>query len=122
MARKIIFVCSTIFNNQLISHEIEALSNLEASNQFEIKYSIKPEIVYGPFYKRKRKIPPPKLQQNIKFKNSSSKKIEYNGWIINLQLLSEPINCAYISYIKRIDGTKKILPKGEIINIEGINN
>jgi len=49
--RPIIYVCSAIHNNNLLSKMIEAPSLKEASNFFTNQFGIEPKEILGPFYK-----------------------------------------------------------------------
>lgn len=109
--RKTIFVCSCIFENNLLNESIMANTEDEASLLFFEKHSIKPKEIIGPFYKKRETITNTNL---IKFSNQTKKAI-YNDWIVDAFLLSEPENHAYLIFLKRTDNKKVSSPKGTII-------
>jgi hypothetical protein len=55
MKRKTFYVCSA-FDEKLISNMIEANSSNEAADFFIKSNKIKPETIFGPFFKTKEKL------------------------------------------------------------------
>jgi hypothetical protein len=97
--RKTIFVCSCISNNQLINKSIEANSQEEASSLFFQEFSIKPQEILGPFYKKKNII---KKYNTIQFSNQT-KKVIYKNWLVNAFILNQPKDHAYLIFLKNKD-------------------
>lgn len=111
--RQIVFVCTAVKeNSQLLSEIIAAESDTEASNIFLEKFNIKPQSVLGPFIKKK--LPPVQINQSIKFAGIPKKAI-YNDWLVNAFLLKEPINHAFLIFIKKVNGDSQASPKGTTI-------
>lgn len=116
MARKgplpVFFDCVSIGQNgELIAESIEATSQTDASSIFDKKYCHIPKIILGPWFKKRAQV----LESTIvlKFSNKTKKAI-YNDWIVNAFLLEEPVDQAYLVFVKRIDGKKIPFPKGTI--------
>jgi hypothetical protein len=112
--KTIIYTCSAIKNELLISEMIEADSIEKACEVFEEAHKIKPESIFGPFFKKRTKI----LDSNreIRFSFGSSKKGIYNDWFCTALPLIKPSDCFYLLFDKRIDGTKSAKPAQTIIN------
>ena len=90
-------------------------------NIFSEENGIKPEVIYGPFFKKRTG----NLEKNrvVKFSGEKSKKGVYNGWEIVAMPLLEPVDCAYLIFDKRVDGQKNIKPTGTIVknnDIQGL--
>lgn len=111
--KQAIFVCCAIDENyQLIVDDIVAPSSNDAVLKFKELRGSSPVKVLGPFFKKRSE----KIESNkpIKF-DSKPQKAEYNGWLVNSFLLSEPVNHAMIFYIKKISATAQQPSKGTII-------
>lgn len=108
--RPIFFVCSAIFNNKLLSEIIQVSALEEAVKSFKDKYQIDPESVFGPFYKKRTQA----LENttNIVYSTAPPKKAEYNGWLVNANILKKPENHAMIIFNKRLDGKNLPTPQG----------
>lgn len=107
-----IFVCSSISDNKLISKIIPASSVGEAGKLFLDQYFIDAQEILGPFHKVKAQI----LESTrvLKFADNKPYKAVYNDWLVNAFMLSEPIDYAYLVFIKRLDDKKIPFPKGTI--------
>lgn len=117
-ARQIVYVCSSIADDRLISHTIEACSSTDAISLFETKYNVKAQAVHGPFYQKK--IGVLNNTQNVQF-SGQSEIVTYNGWIVNALHLKDPENCAYLLFDHRIDNKKTPKPTGAfIINLDDL--
>jgi hypothetical protein len=112
--RIIVYVCSAIKDNNLISKMIEANTIEDAFNLFEKENNIKPLSTFGPFFKKKAGI----LNKNfdIKFKADATKQIIYNGWKCTALPLTTPKDCFYLFFNNRIDGQKINKPKPIIVS------
>lgn len=115
--KPIFFVLSAIKEAKIASKTIQAASAKEAESFFVNEFGIKPEIISGPFFK-KRGCTQTSVS-NIKF-NGVTKKAIYDGWNVTAQFLSEPENSAYLLFNSRVDGKDITKPKGHII--VNINN
>ncbi len=114
-SRQIIFVCSSIKNGILICKMIESQDRDNACKIFESENEIKPQIVLGPFFKKKVGV----LDSEVVIKFSGvTKKAIYNEWNVKAVLLSSPEGHAYIFYDKRIDNKKIQKPVSTIVKLE----
>ena len=113
--RQIVFVCSAIHNEKLISKLINSETGEEACKSFESEFFIKPETVYGPFFKKKTGVLDNEI--SIKFSNEE-KKAMYDGWYVTAIILSSPEGFAYLFYDKRKDNKKMQKPTSNIVKIE----
>ena len=110
--RKIIFVCASVHNSELVFENIEAPTEEEASNIFKIKYGFNPSKISGPFLKKK--VQQVKINTNLKFDGNPQKAI-FNGWLVNSFPLKEPSNSVFLIFIKKIDPDTKQNFKGTFI-------
>lgn len=110
--RQIVYVCSGIANNKLVSHTVEAVSTTEAVSLFEVEYNAKAQSVHGPFYPKR--IGVLDNTRNIQF-SGQSEIATYNGWIVNALHLKDPENCAYLLFDRRADNKKMPKPIGTFI-------
>jgi hypothetical protein len=119
-ARTVIYVCSAIKENVLLSKMIESLTVEDSCILFEKEYGIKPQIMYGPFYKKKTGI----LDKNfdIKFKIGQNKQGIYNGWHVTAMPLMSPPDSVYLLYNKRVDGKKIQKPGAMVIKSKEIQD
>jgi hypothetical protein len=112
LARPIFFVCAAATQQgDLIVKMIPANSQQEAMDLFVKEFSVSPQEVLGPFYKKRMQIL--ETTRTLKF-SSQTKKALYNGWIVNAFMLKEPVDQAYLVFVKREDGKKIPSPKGTI--------
>ena len=112
VSRPIYFVCAAVDNqHNLITKMYAVTSQQEAIDLFEQQFLIQPQEILGPFYKKRTQI----LENTrvLKFSNQIKKGL-FNGWIVNAFLLQEPIDHAFLVFIKREDGKKMSPPKGTI--------
>ena len=119
-ARSVIYVCSAIKENNLISKMIESSSVEESYSIFEKDNGIKPQVVLGPFFKKKTGI----LNKNfdIKFKFGQNKQGIYNGWHVTAMPLLNPEDSVYLLYNKRIDGQKVQKPQAMVVKTKEIQD
>jgi hypothetical protein len=117
-ARIIIYVCSAIKDGNLLSKMVEASSVDESCSFFEQENGIKPQVILGPFYKKKTGMLDKNF--NIKFKFGPNIQAIYNGWHITAMPLSNPPESAYILFNKRVDGIKTHKPQSMVIKIKEI--
>lgn len=117
-ARTIIYVCSAVRDNTLLSKMIDSTTVEDACVLFEKEYGIKPQIMYGPFYKKKTGT----LDKNfdIKFKIGQSNQGIYNGWHVTVMPLTSPPDSAYLLYNKRVDGQKAQKPHAVVAKLKEI--
>jgi hypothetical protein len=112
--REIFFVCSSISSaGELISQIIPGKTPAEASALFLDQNQVSAQKVLGPFYKKKTQIL--ETTRSLQFASPKFKKAEYNGWLVNAFMLVEPVDQAYLIFLKRIDNKKIPIPKGTII-------
>ena len=109
--RAIFFVCAAVSSsdNQLIIQDIIADSLTEASQLFQKQFSLTPQEIKGPFYKKRKRIEEP--PQIIRFSNEK-KLAQYENWNVRAFILAEPLHCAYLIFLSRIDGKITQTPKG----------
>jgi hypothetical protein len=111
-ARPIYFVCAAVAGKgDLIVKMVLSSSQQEAMDIFRKDFSISPQEVLGPFYKKRMQIL--ETTRTLKFSNQTKKAL-FNGWIVNAFMLKEPVDQAYLVFIKREDGKKIPFPKGTI--------
>lgn len=103
------YVCSGIKNNNLVSKNIEAGTETDAANSFEEVFGVRPQTIYGPFFKKKNYAK--NDIQEIKFSSESISAI-YNGWKVKAIILQSPENHALLFFQERVDGKKVSKPKG----------
>ena len=110
--KEIIFVCSAVIDNILISKSIIALSKDESISLFKDEFNHIPDNVDGPFYRKK----PEKLKSitDIEFSDKRFKAI-YKDWIVIACVLKKPVNRAFLLFDKRIDNKKCSKPHGTFI-------
>lgn len=119
-ARSVIYVCSAIKENILVSKMIESSSVEDSYFLFEKENGIKPQIVLGPFFKKKTGT----LNKNfdIKFKFGQNKQGIHNGWQVTAMPLLSPEDSVYLLYNKRIDGQKIQKPQAMVVKIKEIQD
>lgn len=107
-------MCSSIYNNEILSKIIPASSKKEAGIIFDNKFKIQAQEILGPFLDVKKKVL--ETTKILKFSDNKIHKAFYNDWLVNAFYLLEPADHAYLVFIKRIDGIKNNQPpKGTII-------
>ncbi len=111
-SRQVVFVCCGLVSGVIVSNTIEAETLEEAQKKFEKENKVKAEGCHGPFYVKK--IPIKEECNNVQFLGESRKAI-YNNWYVTALLTSEPPNCAYLLFDRRVDGKKMPRPNGTII-------
>lgn len=119
-ARPIIYVCNAIKDNVLISKMIDCQTVEDSVRIFETENGIKPQTVYGPFYKKKTNV----LDKDfdIRFMFGQNKQGVYNGWTVTMMPLLSPTGCVYVLYNKRIDGQKIRKPKACVVKLNEIQD
>jgi len=111
-ARQTVFVCAAISNNnELVMRIIPAESPKDAADLFFQQISLLPKEILGPFFKKKVQVI--ENTRVLKF-TAQQKRAVYNDWVVDAFFLQEPVNQAYLVFIKRIDNKKIPLPKGTI--------
>lgn len=110
-ARQLVFVCASIFNNELFTKIIPADSQKEAIDFFAKQYGHSPKDVLGPFLKKKTQII--ETTRVLKF-TSQTRKAIYNDWIVTAFTLIDPPDQAYLVFNRRVDDKKMPLPKGTV--------
>jgi hypothetical protein len=111
-AREIVFVCSAIVENTLTNKIIAAASPDEAADSFFKEFGMRPQESLGPFYKKRTQVL--ETTRTLKLTNQSKKAV-YNEWIVTAFILEEPVNYAYLVFLKRTDNKKVPAPKGVVI-------
>lgn len=110
--RPTFFVCVNVSKDgELLTQVVPANSPNEASQLYHQKYSQLPKQIMGPFYKKRTQVL--ETTRVLKFSNET-KKAHYNDWLVNAFILKEPVDQAYLVFIKRIDDKKMPTPKGTI--------
>lgn len=119
-ARPIIYVCSAVKDGELLSKMVESKNVEESYALFEKENGIKPQIVLGPFYKKRTSV----LDKNcnIQFKPNQSKRGVYNGWHVTVIPLSNPADSVYLLYDRRVDGQKLPKPNLNIVKIKELEH
>ena len=107
--REVVFVC--VEHSQQITKIISASSPKEASELFIKEFIVSPKEILGPFFKKRTKVI--ETTRELKFTNQTRKAI-YNDWLVNAFLLKEPVDQAYLVFLKRTDDKKVPIPKGTI--------
>lgn len=111
-ARPVYFVGAAVATNgSLLLKTLPANCPQEAMESFQQEFGLPPQEILGPFYKKRRQII--ETTRTLKFSNQIKKAI-YNGWVVNAFLLTEPLNQAYLVFVKRQDGQKIAFPQGTI--------
>lgn len=111
-ARQTVFVCVAISdNNELVTRIIPAESPKDAADLFIQQVSLQPKEVLGPFFKKRAQVI--ENTRILKF-TTQRKRAIYNDWVVDAFLLQEPVNQAYLVFIKRVDDKKLPPPKGTI--------
>ena len=111
--RPTFFVCISLdAANNLISKEIEASSTEEASKKFLEQTNCRVRDIYGPYrHKKKRVISNTRV---IKFGDKSFKCF-YGDWEVMAFILKEPLDHAYLIFVKNNNNQKEPIPKGTTI-------
>lgn len=116
MPRKLVFVCVGLESiGKIVSHEVVARTSQEAFQQFLSLTGINADAIHGPYRPRKQITSPDKPKETTFRFSDQVKKASYNGWEVNACLLQEPIDHAFLIFIKRIDGKKQAAPKGSVV-------
>lgn len=111
--RPVVFVCACLTNEgELLIKSISASSPAEASDSFLKEYNYSPKEILGPFLKKRTQVI--ETTRELKFSNQV-KKATYNDWVVNAFILQEPVDQAYLVFLKRTDDKKIPFPKGVII-------
>ena len=119
-SRSVYYVCIACKKGIVSSCEIEAIDREMATAIFQKKHGIKPQIIYGGFYKRKKPIDP--IEPKSVSITTECKTGIYFGWIITYMPLKENPKQAYALFDKRIDNLKMDKPNPSIINIGDIKS
>jgi hypothetical protein len=110
--RRVFFVCVSINKSgELVTQVVPANSPSEASQLYAEKHSHIPKRIMGPFYKKRSQILETTRVLNL---TNETKKAHYNDWLVNAFILKEPIDQAFLVFIKRLDDKKIPMPKGTI--------
>lgn len=111
--RQVYFACAALSeDSQLLSELIPAATVNEASDIFVEKFKVKPKSVLGPLYKKKTQV----LDNTVSIMfTQKSKLAEYNGWVVNAQILKMPEHHAYLLFNRRIDGKNLPKPQGSVV-------
>jgi len=110
--RKFVFVCCGLSDGKIVSSTVEALTSTEALSLFEVQEKIQGTVAHGPFSRKKVII---KEENQAVIFNGESCNAIYNDWIVKALFTSEPKNCAYLLFDKRVDGKKAVKPAGTFI-------
>ena len=114
--KTIIYVCSALDNQRLLSHQISAGNITEASKIFTQQYGIVPQTIHGPFFAKRRGVMD--KTRNIQFSGSSMNAV-YDGWLVSALLLKEPAGSAFLLFDRKVDNSQASKPIGTfIVNIE----
>lgn len=113
--RPVVYICigmDPAKPGEYVSKEIQAISQVEATNFFLEQTKIKAKNIYGPYRKKRAQIL--ENTRSLKFADQTRKAV-YNDWEVNAMFLKEPENHAYLLFLKRVDGQKQAQPKGPIV-------
>jgi hypothetical protein len=108
-----VFVCASIsVTGELITKVIPASSQAEAIELFTKQHAHAPKDVLGPFFKKRAQII--EKTRTLKFLPNQTKKAIYDDWLVNAFMLTEPVDQAYLVFIKRVDNKSLPKPQGTI--------
>lgn len=111
--RPIVFVCIGMKNaTEFVSKVIQANSQAEASTRFMEQTQVRAQEIHGPFRPKKAQVL--ENTRTLRFMDKAEK-AEYDGWEVNALFLKEPLDHAYLIFIRRLDGKKHPTPKGTIV-------
>ena len=116
--RQIVFVCSSVVNGKLVCETVDRTESEEAQTQFLTKFGVKPEIVLGPFYKKRMGVL--NSQAEVQF-SGKSKKAVFNDWYCTAMTLLKPENCVWLFFDTRVDGKKMPKPETLILGIDEVH-
>jgi len=116
--RQVVFVCSAVLNNKLVSEMIEQETSDEATKRFVAKHNSNPESVLGPFY-RKRTGVLLNNQAQVRFTGKSRTAV-FNEWYVKAMILELPEDCVWVFFDARVDGKKQPKPQSFIMKTEEI--
>jgi hypothetical protein len=109
--RQLVFICGDIIDGEMIMKAIPATSQAEAIQFFTDTHKQAPRQVLGGYYPQRTQVL--ETTRVLKFSNQTKKAI-YNDWVVNAFLLVEPVDQAYLVFLKRVDDKKIPNPKGTI--------
>ena len=111
--RQTVFVCVAISDEtELLTCVIAADSPKESADLFFQQTGYQPTEVLGPFFKKRTQVI--ENTRILKFTTQQRRAI-HMGWIVDAFMLQEPVDHAYLVFIKRVDDKKLPSPKGTII-------
>lgn len=99
-------------SSEFVSRVVQAASQAEAATVFMEQTQVCAQVVHGPFRPKKAQVL--ENTRTLRFSDQSCK-AEYDGWEVNALFLKEPIDHAYLIFIRRLDGKKHPAPKGTIV-------
>jgi len=115
--KQIVFVCSAIQNAKIVSEIIEKRTTDEACEVFMAKFQVRPEIVQGPFYRKRTGVL--QSQTDIKFKGEHKNAL-YEGWVVTALFLEQPAECAWLFFEFNIENKKAPKPKSIIVREDSL--
>ena len=111
--RPVFYVCIGLdAAGEVVSKEIQALTQGEASSLFLELTNLKIKKIHGPYRPKREQVL--NNTRSMKFGTRSYIAI-YNDWEVMAFELNEPENHAYLIFDKRVDGQKKPQPLGTFI-------
>jgi len=111
------FVCCGLSQGEVVMRSIQASNFSEARRNFESETKISPEVISGPFFKKRGC--DQECYEEMKFSGVSKKAI-FDGWEVNAQILTEPENMAFLFYKKRVDGQNLPQPNGDVVHLQNL--
>jgi len=109
--RQTFFVCAAIVDGELVTEVIPCNSPSDATQKFKEKFATEALSIHGPFFKKRKQIVENTRTLSL---TNQTKKAVYNDWMVNAFILKEPVDQAYLVFIKRVDGKKLPIPRGII--------
>lgn len=110
--RQVVFVCSAVLNEKLVSEMVEQESAEDAQKAFSIKHGSKPEAILGPFFRKRMGVL--NNQVSVRF-TGKTKPVIYNDWYCKAMLLDQPADCVWLFFEARVDGKRQTKPQNFII-------
>lgn len=112
--RPVVFICGAIHPEKMKieSKQIQASSQEEAISLFFEMTGLKVEVIHGPLRPKRKQVL--ENTRELVFANEQKRTV-YNGCEVNAIFLKKPENCALVIFLKRVDGQKTPLPKGNMV-------
>lgn len=110
--RQTVFVCAAATGGQLLMRTLVADTPQQATELFLEQTQVIAQEVLGPFYKKRTQVL--ESTRTLKFLGQTKPAI-FNEWRVDAFLLQEPVDHAYLVFIRRVDDKKATAPGGTIV-------